>query len=898
MMKHMKKLLSACLAVATLLALVQAGWAAGGAQAPEQGKVPSSQARANILILNSYHYGYPWSDEIVQGVREAFKTSPGIELQVEYMDFKRYELAHLAPLLVDLYARKFSDKRFDLIMVSDNNAFSFIRQYGDALFPGLPVIFCGVNDLDPSVIKGLNMTGIVENFDVAETLALALNQHPEKRKLVVIGDLSNTGVAIMNQVKQAEPRFANQLRFSYWTKYDLDEIMTRAAQAGDDTFFYFIPFYTEINGRFYSAQQLLELVYQSTDAPLYSSWEFLLGHGIVGGKLLSGIDHGRRAAQMAMRILSGEKTQDIPVVTEAETHYRFDYEVLVSHGIPVELLPEGSTLINEPKAFYELDKQVFWTIMVSFVLLLVTTVFLYRNIVRRRTVEQRMQDQLSFQEILMDTIPHLVCWKDRDLNYLGANRYFMEFFGVADPGGRSMAGRSVSAMHRDYTDWANRLDRQVVLSEQPLSGIKRSVPNAAGESRQLEIKKVPLRDKSGRVVGSLTTAEDVTRAANLEKQLLQSQKMEAIGTLAGGIAHDFNNILTSIINSTELALMDVDSQSPAGHDLERSLKAAQRGSALVKQILAFSRPSKEGFASIRIQGVVSEAMGLLRASLPRNIQVATQVAEDLPLCVADPNQINQIVMNLCTNAFQAMRETGGRLTVSLGEVELKDEDADIRNIEPGRYVKLTVADTGPGISPEVVDKIFDPFFTTKGKAEGTGLGLTVVLGIVHGHRGTIEVQSSAGSTAFTALFPEAVGEESQPVQAIAQDFTPGSGHLLFVEDDEDQYQAIPRVLETLGYTVTPACNAAEALEIVDGDPDGFDLVITDYDMPGLTGLELARKLRTHLPGVPVIMVTGREGAVDPAASLDNVSRIVLKPYDRNTIAKAIREVLQDHEPRD
>jgi len=893
MSKRIKTVLWGCLLLAALLAVP------GNGRAEDNAAVTAklSQVRANILILNSYHYGYPWSDNIVTGVRDGFKDSPGVELQVEYMDFKRYELAHLAPLLVNLYAQKFSGKHFDLVIVSDNNAFSFIRQYGEQLFPGLPVIFCGVNDFEPEMIKGYNMTGIVENFDVADTLELALNLHPEKKRLVVIGDTSNTGIAIMNQVKAAAPQFRHRLEFEYWTKYSLDEIMNGAAEAGEDTMFFFIPFYTQIEGRFYSAQQLLSLVSQSTDAPLYSSWEFLLGHGIVGGKLISGVEHGRRAAKMALRILTGEPASSIPVATASETYYRFDYDVLSAHDIRLDQLPEGSTLINQPKAFYELNKQIFWTIMVSFALLLATTILLYRNVVQRRAVEQRIQDQLSFQEILMDTIPHLVSWKDRDLNYLGANRYFLEFFGITDTQRESMGNTPVPLELREFSNWANRVDRQVMVSEQPVSGLKRAVTDANGEQRQLEVKKVPLRDKNGRVVGTLTTAEDVTRSVNLEKQLLQSQKMEAIGTLAGGIAHDFNNILTSIINSTELALMDVDIETPAGRDLERSLKAAQRGSALVKQILTFSRPSKEGFAPIRIQGVVSEAVALLRASLPRNIQVRTHVSEDLPQCMADPNQINQIVMNLCTNAFHAMRETGGSLGVSLGEVEMLGEEAEIRNIEPGRYIQLTVADTGPGISPDVVDKIFDPFFTTKGKAEGTGLGLAVVLGIVRGHRGAIEVQSSPGSTAFTALFPEATGSAAQALQSEQPELAPGEGHILFVEDDEDQYEAIPRVLETLGYSVTPARNAAEALEIVDGDPDCFDLVITDFDMPGLNGLELARELGRRLPGVPVVMVTGRERAVDHAGVLDNISRIVLKPYDRNTIAQAIGEVLLDHESR-
>ena len=269
-------------------------------------------------------------------------------------------------------------------------------------------------------------------------------------------------------------------------------------------------------------------------------------------------------------------------------------------------------------------------------------------------------------------------------------------------------------------------------------------------SAKLEVKKVPLRDKASRVVGTLTMSEDVTRAVNLEKQLRQSQKMEAIGNLSGGIAHDFNNILTSIINSVELSLMDVDADTPAGKDLSRALRAAQRGSALVKQILTFSRPSKEGMVPTRIQDVVHEAVGLLRASLPRNIAVADEKSDEL---------------------------------------------------------------------------------------------------------------------------------------------THGSGHLLFVEDDEDQIDTVPRVLEHIGYTVTATQDPVAALDLVERHPDRFDLVITDFDMPVIDGITLARKLGKAIPGVPVIVVTGRRTALEKAGPLDNVSRIVLKPYDRKAIARAIQEVL-------
>ncbi|WP_461210453.1 hybrid sensor histidine kinase/response regulator [Desulfocurvus sp. DL9XJH121] len=885
--------LAVCLAA--LLALAPAAFAMGADKDEDSERAAPGLVRANILYLNSYHDGYSWSDEILDGLRRGLRGNPGVELQVEYMDLKRYPRAQTMPLLVDLYKQKFQDKRFDLVVVSDNIAFEFWQKYGQTLFPGLPMVFCGVNDMQRVDFAGQkNLTGVIENFDAESTLNVALYLHPGKTRLVIIGDSSVTGRAIMNQVLSVRDRFAGHLEFVPWTKFSLQELRAMVARAGRDTMFYFIPFYTALEGRFYSAQELLEIVHQSTDAPIYTNWEFLLGHGAMGGKMLSGRRHGRLAAEFALRILGGEKAEDIPIRDVADSQFEFDYKVLMQHGIKLKSLPPGSKLINEPKAFYELDKQVFWTIIVSFALLLMTTVLLVRNIIRRRAVERRIQDQLSFQEILMDTIPQLICWKDHKNRFLGANRYFLRFFGVTDPEGLDRLEGEVAENYQVYSEWANRLNKQVMLSEKAMPGIKRTIPNVHGEVRQLEIKKVPLQDKRGRVVGTLTTAEDVTRSVNLEKQLLQSQKMEAIGNLAGGIAHDFNNILTSIINSIELALMDVDTSSPTGKDLGRALKASQRGSALVKQILTFSRPSKEGVVPTRIQDVVREALGLLRASLPRAITVKDHVTRGLPLCMADPNQINQIVMNLCTNSFHALRDTGGTITIFLGEEFLDGEAAELRRVAPGRYAKLVVADDGPGIPQDIMDKIFDPFFTTKGKAEGTGLGLAVVLGIVRGHQGAIEVESRPGYTAFTVLIPEHAGEYEARSE-VGSDLVQGSGHLLFVEDDEDQLEAVPRVLESLGYTVTPAPNAAAALSIVDSDPDGFDLVITDFDMPVMNGLELARALGKEMPGVPVVIVTGRERAVEHAGAMDNVSRIVLKPYDRTTIGMAIREVLTSDE---
>ena len=574
--------------VATLMVLLATVVAAAAAASPD-----GQSLRANILYLNSYHDGYAWSDEILDGLREGLSAQSAVELQVEYMDFKRYPSHQITPMLVDLYKRKFQGHRFDVVVVSDNFAFDFWQHHGRELFPGVPMVFCGLNDATRAGLEGQGMTGIIENIDVEATLNVALTLNPGKNRLVIIGDTSITGNSIMNQVLAIRDRFAGRLTFVPCKLDSIDAVHALLADASRDTLFYFIPFYTQLGGRFYSAQEILEILHRSTSAPIYTNWAFLLGHGAVGGKMVSGKTHGRLAAADALRILSGTPVADLPIEDNAPSRFGFDYTVLKEQGIQLKRLPADSDIINQPQAFYRLNKQIFWIIIVSIAMLLLVSLLLVRNIIRRRAVEQRIQDQLTFQELLMDAMPLLICWKDRQNRILGANRTYLSFFGAQDAKGLETLQGESRIHYQDHARWANQLNTEVMRLAKPMTGLKRSTPNATGEIRQLEVKKVLLRDQNAQVVGTLTISEDVTRAADLEKQLLQSQKMEAIGNLSGGIAHDFNNILTSIINSVELSLMDVEADTPAGKDLNRALKAARRGSALVKRILTFS-PSLHG----------------------------------------------------------------------------------------------------------------------------------------------------------------------------------------------------------------------------------------------------------------------------------------------------------------
>jgi len=714
-----------------------------------------AKEKKNVLYVNSYHNGYQWSDEILLGIRTILNASLyKVDLQIEYMDTKKYSYEPINSSLFKLYRDKFSDEDFDVIIVSDNHAFNFVIEHRDALFPGIPLIFCGINDYESADTSSGNMTGIVENFDLLNTLEIARKLHPEKTRMVVVGDQSITGRGIEQQVYTMLGRYDSELEVEFWFKLSLQETKEKVERLPEDTFLFFSPWYQTVKGKFYTAEEVMEAIYAHSSVPIYTTWEFLLGHGAVGGSLLSGLHHGKMAAEMALRILKGENPDDIAVVVEPSGEYMFDYEVMQKLKINQKLLPEGAVIINSPKAFYELPKELFWTIMVSLLLLVIVLVFLVLTMLERRKVQRKVQEQLSFQETLMDTIPQLVSWKDTTGKYLGANQTFTEFFGIDTPTGMiSKTTKDVISDH-DYVQWSVEADTAVVGRQEEFRKLRKKIIDHQGHAGWLEVNKVPLRDQAGRTIGILTTAENVTKEQNLEKQLLQSQKMEAIGTLAGGIAHDFNNILTSILNSTELALGDVQRGSQTAKDLERVLKAARRGSRVVKQILSFSRPSKEGFRPTDLAAVCHEVLSLMDASLPSNISVQSQITSSGVLVDADPTQVHQVILNLCTNAFHALKETGGKLMVSVVEASVDSELAASMNILSGEYMKIAVSDDGSGIQPEIIDNIFDPFFSTKDITEGTGLGLSVVHGIVKAHRGGLRVESSPGSgTRFEIFLP-------------------------------------------------------------------------------------------------------------------------------------------------
>jgi signal transduction histidine kinase/ActR/RegA family two-component response regulator len=384
--------------------------------------------------------------------------------------------------------------------------------------------------------------------------------------------------------------------------------------------------------------------------------------------------------------------------------------------------------------------------------------------------------------------------------------------------------------------------------------------------------------------------EEVKGREQLEAQLRQAQKMEAVGTLAGGIAHDFNNILAAIIGFTELAIDDAPEGSLLRPSLDRVLSASLRGRDLVKQILTFSRKEEQERQCVALTPLVEDALRFLKASLPAAIEIEFDSSGTTDLVLADPTQIHQVLMNLVTNAAFAMGKKGGLLEIQMSDTFFSS--SEVPGLQAGPYVKLSVRDTGCGMDKQILDRIFDPFFTTKKSGEGTGLGLSVVHGIVKAHQGAITVSSEPGEgSTFTVFLPK-VAHEQKAQPEMTGEIAGGTERVLFVDDEQLLVELAREMLGRLGYEVVATTDAGEALTVFSGEPDRFQCVITDYTMPKATGVELAKSLMRIRPDIPIVLCTGYTEMIsrDKARTL-GIREFVTKPLVKREIAETIRRVL-------
>lgn len=847
----------------------------------------------HVLVVHSAYQGYPWTDSLNKGIDDVFAShSAPIDLMFEYLDTKRNRDPYYFEQLRELWKVKFADLPIDLIIVCDNDAYDFVMQERNNLFADIPVVFTGYNGYRPGILQGMQpLTGVVEETDIVGTIEIALLLHPRTQKvLFVVPGAPPFRMAWLDGLEQKLPP---KLQIATIVAEDIDHIDKELKSHGKDIVVIPLSSYRGGDGGYVPFDQFVAHLSAGHLFPVYALWDIAIGHGVVGGKMVAGRSQGLVASQLALQILQGSPISKVPVVTDSPNQYIFDWQVMQKFKISGKQLPQESIVINKPPTFYLKYKKIVWLTATIFFTLFAIILVLQINMRRRIGLEQELRKSEERFKAIYEYAPVLINAFDKNGRCLLWNNECQKTFGWSleeiDSHGDALSLFYPDPIIRDEVIRTVTTDPDAQFREwHPLTKDGRTLHTMWAN--------FSLPDGLTFNLGYDITERKKVKEQNqkLQEELLQSQKMEAIGTLAGGIAHDFNNILSAILGFTELASENPTADRQLRGDLAEIREAGLRARDLVQQILAFSRKTESTTVQVYVPEIINETLKLLRNTLPTSIEFKVHIDQNVGLVLADPTHIHQIMMNISTNAGSAMSENGGVLSVRLQEIAPADFFFNTnKGVGRGRFLKLTFKDTGCGMAPELLDSIFDPYFTTKEFGDGTGLGLAVTHGLVTKMGGVIEVESILGEgTCFSVYLPVSEDDDfSVYTEQWTGDLQKGSERILFVDDEAPIRNFVERTLVAQGYSVTSVSDGQLALERFTATPDAFDLVISDVNMPKMSGDKLIPKLFEIRPDISVILASGYNKNITKKMALQLGAEDLLdKPISREKLFFKVRQV--------
>jgi PAS domain S-box-containing protein len=858
----------------------------------------------NILVLNSYHKGLPWTDNFVSGIESVLvREKIDADLVIEYMDSKtvKYDKTYRT-MLHKLYSHKYGYQKFDVIISSDDNAFNFLREYHTVIFSDTPIVFGGVNNLEaPTIISRDHFTGILEIVSQKETLDLALKLHPETKQVVIVTDTTPSG---KYSWRQFEPLFIRYPDITF-TRIDdrssISEIEDRMKKLSDDTIAIFTSLYRDKTGRNISLSEGTSRISMSSRRPIYSFHTQVLQHGTIGGKLLGGQQHGEKSAEIAIRILQGEKVSNIPIVDQSVAQYIFDYPQLKRFGIKLSDLPEKSIIVNKPASHYEQNKQEIRIIFGGFVFLITVVVLLSLYIMRSRKAEQkRLESEKKFR-LLFDHSPVGICTVDLLGNFVTTNPAYEQMLGYSKEELRELSFFDVT--HPDCRPKNKALFQNMFSLKSTGFKIEKKYICKDGDEIDVSVNATAVLDDKGKTRFGTAFVEDITERRNAEKeqeklqaQLIQAQKMESVGRLAGGVAHDFNNMLSIIIGYSESALEKVHPDDQLYEEITEILNAGMRSADITRQLLAFARQQTAAPKVLDLNDSIEGMLKMLQRLIGEDIDLAWRPGANVWPVKIDPSQIDQILANLCVNARDAISGVG-QVTIETKKISFDDEYcADYAGFIPGEYVMLAVSDSGSGMTPDVFDKIFEPFFTTKGLHQGTGLGLSTVYGIVKQNNGFINVYSEIEKgTTIKIYLSRHTGQREVERLKSSQEIPLSHGEIiLLVEDDKSILKLGERMLNSLGYTVLSAATPGEAIKLVEESMEKINLLLTDVVMPEMNGRELSELLKKQDSDLKTLYMSGyTANVIAHRGVLEDGVCFIPKPLSKKALSIKIRDALDN-----
>lgn len=891
----------------------------------------------HILILNSYHQSMVWEQDMYHAFQDVLELDQyNIEIDVENMDTKRIPYSdQYKQQLFEQYRNKYADTPFRLIIASDNNAFNFMREFRDTLFPGVPVVFCGVNPFDDRMLAGLSgFTGVEEILDATATVNIALKNHPGTREVFVVNDYLPTGLAWTLTIKQQLADFAGRLDIRYAENLSMEELQEQVRALSDDAIVLYGVYFRDRLDHYYREQESIRLISETSPAPVYGLLDFYLGHGMVGGSLISGYYQGEAAALLANRILAGEAPDAIAVVKSGANRDMFDYKQLERWAISLSNLPPDSIVINIPISCPEEYQTLVWVVIVFVSGLVLAVVVLTINLRRRKSSEQQLlQARDALEQKVLKRTAQLNSDKEmaeetaRRLELSGAEIealvnnsplgiVFMDALRIikrVNPEIQRITGYEPDELigmttaplfpSMDAYEAFDKTAYPVLLRGDTYDADYLLVrKGGAGTWCHLRGRLIKKDDASQGIIWIVEDINDRVNAAQ-EKLLLvhrleQAQRYKGLNVMAGAVAHHFNNIMMAVQGNLELVQLQLPADAKTAHMVSQAIKAAKKASNISGSMLAYAGQPELHMKPGDLATVVSNIEDLLRNNISPLVILIVNPATQPVWCNLDMVQIQEVILNLVLNAGEAIGIAAGQITISTGYSfeELEDLPAPFResNLARGRYAFCQITDNGCGMDETTVARMFDPFFTTR--STGGGLGLSIAAGIVKSHQGALTVVSSPGKGTTMRLLLPAL--EMTPQQQSEQDLPPAaglpsfSGIVLLADDDAMVRDTGRQMLEKIGFDVLIAEDGQEAVEIYRRNQEIIELVIFDVSMPRKDGVAALQELKQGNAQVKVILTSGYaeeqvmigEGEAHPDAFLH-------KPFVLEKLAEIIGAVL-------
>ena len=884
--------------------------------------VPTERKR--VFVLNSYHPGYFWSDNVMKGIQSVIDPEGDIDLVIEYLDTKRHISEDYLKEFAGLLKKKYTNEHFDILISTDDNALDFMLRYRDELFPGSTLVFSGINKLEPQRTDGYkDVYGFTENLRVKDTLDVAVDLQPETKDVYFIADQSKSSAVMLDKAHTAEESYKNRFSFHYLVGLSPNELVLRLQGIPEDAIVIYLVYIRIGEGQSISLKQSVALVTTNSPAPVYVTWGFRPGHGIVGGRTVSGFVQGEMAAKLAIQILQTGSTEGIPGWQVAPHSDVFDYESMIKHGLNTANLPAGARLFNQPQSIYSTNPTLVWGFLIFMLILMAMVLVLANNIRNRKQsemkvrrlntelenrVEQRTRKLAESEQVMRAVLNHspaIIYLKDLQGQYLMVNRIWCEVTG--NTAERAIGATDFDILPADLAEEFTANDRQVTEHGSPVQS-EDHLPQADGKTHTYRSFKFPVSDPAGEIFALGGISTDITDLIHMQNELEQARAIaenasSAKSNFLANMSHEIRTPMNAIIGMSYLALQ-TDLDRKQRNYIEKVHRSGESLLGIINDILDFSKieAGKLDIESIDFQledvfDNLSNLVGLKAEE--KGLELMFNLPSDLPTAlIGDPLRLGQVLVNLGNNAVK-FTDAGGDVTISIA---VSEESADTVTLQ------FSIRDSGIGMTPEQQAKLFQSFSqadsSTSRKYGGTGLGLAISKNLTEMLGGKIWLESEAGEGTtfhFTANFGKQSGEMPQPR---ARSSILGQLRILVVDDNATAREILTSMLASFGLRVDQASSGDAAKTILEeaDQQDSYELVLMDWKMPGMDGLEVTRDIQHNkaLSEIPtVIMVTayGREEARQAATDVD-ISGFLTKPVTPSSLLDTImvalgREAISD-----